>query len=303
MQAVRAKAYFALVSAVLLWSGNWIAARAVRDDISPGLITFCRAMIVIAVLLPFVWSGLKQKLPALAWRDWAIVAGLGVTGGGLHNAMQYLGLQYTTATNGTLLFSMSPITILLMASVTLGERIGPMQWAGVALSFTGVLAIALRGDPHALAALAFNGGDLLCLLSMLLFAAYTILLRLRRDALTIPELLAALLMVGMVTLLPWLAWDLAFDPRAHFNANGVAALLYSGIGSMLLAYGGWSYAVGVLGAARCGPFVHLLPVSGVVLSAIFLREYPHWYHFAGMALIFSGIGLSSLRASKAASSP
>lgn len=303
MQAVRAKAYFALIAAVLLWSGNWIAARAVREDISPGLITFCRAVIVILVLLPFVWPGLKRKLPALAWRDWAVVFGLAVTGGGLHNAMQYLGLQYTTATNGTLLFSMSPISILLMAWVMLGERIGRLQWAGVAVSFTGVLAIALRGDPYALAALAFNGGDLLCLLSMLLFAAYTILLRMRRDPLTIPELLAALLMLGALTLLPWLAWDLAFDARARFNASGIAALLYSAIGSMLLAYGGWSYAVGILGAARCGPFIHLLPISGVVLSAIFLREYPQWYHFAGMALIFSGIGLSSLKASRAASIP
>jgi drug/metabolite transporter (DMT)-like permease len=302
MQSVRAKAYFALLSAVLLWSGNWIAARAVRDDISPGLITFGRVVIVIAVLAPFVWTGLKQKLPALAWRDWAVISGLAVTGGGLHNAMQYLGLQYTTATNGSLFASMSPIFILLMASATLGERIGPLQWTGVAVSFAGVLAIALRGDASALAALAFNGGDLLCLLSMLLFSAYTILLRLRRDPLDIPELLLALLLVGSLTLLPWLAWDLAFDPRARFNANGVAALLYSGIGSMLLAYAGWSYAVGRLGAGRCGPFMHLLPVFGVALSAIFLREYPQWYHFAGMALIFAGIGLSSLRASKAASS-
>lgn len=68
MQAVRAKACFALIAAMLLWPGNWITARAVRDDISPGPITFCRALIVIAVLLPSVWPGLKRKLPALAWR-------------------------------------------------------------------------------------------------------------------------------------------------------------------------------------------------------------------------------------------
>jgi drug/metabolite transporter (DMT)-like permease len=301
MQLVRAKAYFALLSAVLLWSGNWIAARAVRDDISPGLITFCRVLIVIAVLAPFVRTGLRQKLPLLAWRDWAIIAGLAVTGGGLHNAMQYLGLQYTTATNGTLFTSMSPIFILLMAGATLGERIGPLQRTGVAVSFAGVLTIALRGDASALAALAFNGGDLLCLLSMLLFSAYTVLLRMRRDRLDIPELLTVMQVLAALTLLPWLAWDLAFDARAHFNANGVAALLYSAIGSMLLAYACWSYAIPRLGAARCGPFMYLMPVFGVVLAAIFLREYPQWFHFAGIALIFSGIALSSFRTSKAAS--
>jgi drug/metabolite transporter (DMT)-like permease len=41
---------------------------------------------------------------------------------------------------------------------------------------------------------------------------------------------------------------------------------------------------------------------GVVLAAIFLAEYPRWYHFAGIALILTGVGLSSFRASSASSS-
>jgi drug/metabolite transporter (DMT)-like permease len=45
-----------------------------------------------------------------------------------------------------------------------------------------------------------------------------------------------------------------------------------------------------------------MPAFGIVLSAVFLGEYPGWYHFAGIALILAGVGLSTLRASSASSS-
>ncbi len=299
---MRAAAYFAVVSALALWAGNWIVARAVRDDISPGLITSGRVVLVMLTLAPLALPGLAARLRAFTARDWAVLAGLGIFGGGMHNAMQYLGLQSTTATNGTLFFSLSPVTIMALAGIMLGERVRAMQWVGVAVSFAGVLMIAVRGEAEALAGLSFNPGDILCFVSMIFWSSYTIFLRLQRAALEPIQLLFMVCAVGLVTLLPWLAWDLANDPRAHFNLNGTLAMLYSTFASVILAYAGWNFAVSRLGAARTGGFSHLLPAFGVIFAALFLGEYPAWYHFAGIALIFGGIGLSSLRASSASSS-
>jgi drug/metabolite transporter (DMT)-like permease len=299
---MRAAAYFAVVSALALWAGNWIVARAVRDDISPGVITTARVVLVMLALAPLALPGLAARLRAFGARDWAVLAALGLFGGGVHNAMQYLGLQSTTATNGTLFFSLSPVTIMVLAGLVLAERVAAMQWVGVAVSFAGVLMIALRGDAEALRTLSFNPGDILCFLSMIFWSGYTICLRLQRAALEPIQLLFMVCAVGLVTLLPWLAWDLAYDPRAHFNMNGTLALLYSAFASVILAYAGWNYAVSRLGAARTGGFSHLLPAFGVIFAAIFLREYPAWYHFVGIVLIFSGIALSALRVSSASSS-
>jgi len=299
---VRAAAYFAVVSALALWAGNWIVARAVREDISPGLITSGRVVLVMLMLAPLALPGLVAKLRSFTARDWAVLALLGLFGGGLHNAMQYLGLQSTTATNGTLFFSLSPLTIMLLAGLMLGERVRAMRWIGVAVSFAGVVIIAVRGDAEALRSLSFNPGDILCFVSMIFWSGYTICLRLQRTQLEPIQLLFMVCAVGLLTLLPWLAWDLANDPRARFNLNGTLALLYSAFASVILAYAGWNYAVSRLGAARTGGFSHLLPAFGVIFSAIFLHEYPLWYHFVGMALIFGGIALSALRASSVSSS-
>jgi drug/metabolite transporter (DMT)-like permease len=290
---MRATAYLILAATLVLWSGNWVVARAVRDDVSPGIATFGRLVIVVLILLPLAWKGLLPRLRALDARDRAVLAGLGLAGGGVHLAMQWLGLHYTTATSGTLYLSTSPVFILLMAGMFLGERIVALQWAGVSVSFAGVALIAAQGDPAALAALSFNIGDLLAVASMAMWSAYTILLRKRRDALNTVQLLLVVCTLGMLFMAPWLLWELAGTGRAQLRPAGMLAVLYSAIGSLLLAYAGWSYVVTRIGAARAGATMHLMPAIAVLMSAMFLDEYPEWFHFAGIALILAGVGLSS----------
>jgi drug/metabolite transporter (DMT)-like permease len=294
---MRFTAWIVLIATLMLWSGNWIVARAVREEIAPGIATVGRLVIVLAILVPFAFNGLRQKLRRLARRDWRPLAALGFTGGGLHLALQWLGLHYTTATSGILYLSMSPIFILVMAA-PLGERIGPRQWAGVAISFCGVYLIATQGRP---AVPSFNIGDMMALASMMMWAGYTVLLRVRRDALNTIELLVMVCAFGLAFMAPWLAFEMLVEAKVELTPAGTLGVLYSAIGSLLLAYAGWSYVVRRLGAARAGVTMHLMPAMGVGMAALFLGEYPSWFHFAGIALILAGVVLSSLRASSAAS--
>jgi drug/metabolite transporter (DMT)-like permease len=295
---MRFAAWLVLLATLLLWSGNWVVARAVRDDIAPGIATVGRLLIVLAILLPFSFSSLSRKIPRVSRSEWAILAALGFTGGGVHLALQWLGLHYTSATSGILYLSTTPIFILLLAA-PLGERVGARQWLGVALSFAGVFLIATQGDPTRL---SFNRGDLLALVSMMMWAGYTVLLRVRRDALGTLELLVLVCAFGLLFMLPWLAWEVIFHPLLRPTNHGLMAILYSAIGSLLLAYAGWSFVVTRLGAARAGATMHLMPAFGIALAALFLGEYPAWHHFVGIALILAGVALSSLKASSASSS-
>ena len=297
---MRAAAYFALVVSLALWSGNWIVGRAVREDISPALATLGRVFIVMLVVLPFAFQDLQQRLAHLSRRDWRALLLTGFFGGGVHLAMQWEGLRYTTATSATLFLSTSPVFILLLAPSLLGERVGARQWLGIGVSFAGIATIVSAGDPATLASLSFNRGDLLALGSMFMWALYTIMLKRRRDALDMPQFLLVLTVVGAVSLSPWVAWELTHEPHASLSRNGALAILYSGIGSFLLAYLGWSYAVTRLGAARAGPWMHGVMAFGVLLAAVFLGEYPRWFHIAGVVLILAGIGISTFRFSGSA---
>jgi drug/metabolite transporter (DMT)-like permease len=296
---MRFTAWLVLIATLMLWSGNWIVARAVRNDIAPGIATVGRLAIVLAILVPFAAAGLRKKLPVLGLRDWLVLLALGFTGGGLHLALQWLGLHYTTATSGILYLSTSPIFILLMAAPVAGERIAPRQWTGVAMSFCGVAIIATQGN---FKSISFNIGDLMALASMMMWAGYTVFLRVRRDTLSTIELLVMVCAFGAIFMAPWVAWEVSFNPKLDLNLAGSLGVLYSAIGSLLLAYAGWSYVVTRLGAARAGATMHLMPAFGVLLAALFLGEYPRWFHFAGIALILTGVALSSFKASSASSS-
>lgn len=284
--------WLVLLATLLMWSGNWIVARAARDDIAPGMATAGRLLLVLAILLPFTFQGLRTKLVELSRSDWFLLASLGLTGGGVNMALQWLALHYTTATSGILYLSTTPIFILLFA-LPLGERAGLPQMAGVAISFCGVATIAAQGDPSRLTSLSFNIGDLMALGSMVLFAGYTVLLRVRRFALDIVELLVMVCSLGLLFMLPWLAWELAAGVTLRVSANGLLAIVYSAVCSQLLAYLGWSHVVMRLGAGLAGVTLHLMPAMGVLLSALFLHEYPAGFHFAGIALILTGVTLSS----------
>jgi drug/metabolite transporter (DMT)-like permease len=289
---MRFTAWLVLAATLLLWSGNWIVARAVRDDISPGLATAGRLLIVIALLGPFAWRGLREKLPGFSRRDWTVLGLLGFSGGGLHLALQWLGLHYTTATSATLYLSTAPIFILLLAAPLLGERIAARQWLGVAISFAGVALIGMQGR---LVNPSFNIGDLCALASMAMWGSYTVFLRMRREALETVEFLTLVCVLGLGFMIPWVMVELALGVRMALTPAGMMAVLYSAIGSLLLAYAGWSYVVKRMGAARAGVTMHLMPAISVALAALFLGEYPAWYHFAGVALILVGVTLSSLR--------
>jgi len=288
---MRLTTWLVLIATLLLWSGNWIVARAVRNDITPAVATVGRLLVVLAMLAPFTLRGLVHKLPRLRRRDWLIIAGLGLTGGGPHLTLQWLGVHYTTAASAILYLSTTPIFILLITAA-LGERIRARQGIGVAISFSGVFLIATHGHP---AQLSFNRGDLMALTSMIMWAGYTILLRVRRDALEVVELLTMVCAFGTLFMMPWLAAEAASGARLALTTPGALAVAYSAIGSLLIAYAGWSYVVTRLGAARAGVTLHLMPALGVLLSAVLLGEYPRWFHFAGIALILAGVALSSLR--------
>jgi len=272
----------------------------VREDVAPGIATVGRLAIVLTILLPYVFTSLRKKLGELQPYDFKLLLALGFTGGGLHLAMQWLGLHYTTATSGTLYLSTGPIFILLLAAPLLGEPIGARQWAGVAVSFCGIYLIAAQGR---IASLSFNIGDVLAVASMAMWGSHTVLLRLRRDPFTTLELLTIVCLLGLVFMLPWVAFEWIAEKSVSLNVNGALGILYSAICSLLIAYAGWNFAVRRVGAARAGVTLHLMPAFGVLFSALFLGEYPRWFHFAGVALILSGVALATFKAASASSSP
>jgi drug/metabolite transporter (DMT)-like permease len=212
----------------------------------------------------------------------------------LHNVFAYLGLHYTTATNGVILNSSIPVMIIILGWAIYRDTITRVQALGVAVSIAGILAIVSRGDLSVLARLELNKGDLIVLSGMIFWAAYTVFLRMKPADLPGLAMLACCGMVGVTLLFPlFLGEMLFFEGHVEFTAATVAAMLYVGIFPSFVGYVFWNRGVAEVGSNVAGIFMHLMPVFGALLAWMFLGEHIQLFHIVGIALILTGITLTT----------
>jgi drug/metabolite transporter (DMT)-like permease len=288
-----ASPYLLLSLCSLFWSLNWVIGKAMVGTVSPLALTFIRWSVAVAAMMPFALPQVRAHWPAVR-RHWKTIAWLGFWGTGLHNAFAYVGLQYTTATNGVILNSAIPIMIILCGWVVYRDTITKAQALGVAISLAGVLTVLTRGDLSVLAQLSLNKGDLIVLVGMVFWAVYTVYLRIKPAALPPLVLLACCGAVGVVLLAPLAAAELVFlGGRVDPTPAAIAAMLYVGIFPSFVGYVFWNRGVAEVGPNVAGIFVHLMPAFGSLLAWMFLDERLRLFHLAGIGLILAGIALTA----------
>ena len=287
-----ASPYLLLTLSPLFWACNWIIGRGLHSDIPPMAMTFFRWLFAILILAPFAWPHVRRDWPVIR-ALWKTMLALGAIGVGTHNGLAYLGLNYTTVTNGVILNSFIPVMIITISWIFLRERLTRMQLAGVGVSLAGVFTILSRGDIATLTAFRLNGGDLLVILSMAMWSVYTICLRWRPPGLHLLTFLFVIACVGDLCMLPLFLGELAFGRHMAVTLPNVAALVSVALFSSVLAYIFWNHGVEQVGASVAGLFVHLMPVFGIVLAWLFLGERLALYHVVGIALILTGIWITS----------
>ncbi|MHB9096213.1 MAG: DMT family transporter [Syntrophales bacterium] len=293
----KASPYLLLTLTALFWAGNAVLARALHTLLPPATMAFWRWVLALLLLSPFVLRPMYEERSLLR-ANWKRLALLGMLGVGCYNTFLYAALQTTTATNGVLINSMTPLLIVLIGRVLFGVRMTRRQQVGILLSLAGVIGIVSRGDIAVLVRLDFNNGDLLLVGGALTWALYTVLLRWRPAGIGTLAFLGTTVISGIVLLmLPLYLIELASGRIAVWNAATGAGMVYFAVFPSILAYLFWSRGVQQIGANRAGLFLHLVPVFGVVLAITFLGERLHLFHLAGAASIFTGIYLSTAGAS------
>lgn len=284
----------------LLWAGNAIVGRMVRDAVPPMTLNLLRWTIALLVLLPLGRAVFAPGSGVLAnWRRYSM---LGLLGIGLYNSLQYLALQSSTPINVTLVASGMPVWMLLVGRLFYGAPVRRRQVIGALLSIAGVLVVLCRGDIHQLAALRLVAGDLYMILATIAWAFYSWMLMQDRAAggasSTLRDDWAAYLLAQVGYGLVWSAvlaggeWALTGVDIA-WSWPLAAALLYVAIGPAILAMRCWGAGLQKAGPTLGSFFINLTPLFTALLSSAFLGEAPHLYHALAFALIVGGIAVSA----------
>jgi drug/metabolite transporter (DMT)-like permease len=285
--------YILIILTTLIWAGNIVLARYIAGHVPPVAISFYRWVIAAAIMIPFAWPHLR--------RDWKLLCGAiplmavyAITGTAVPNTMAFYGLQYTQAVNALLIQSTGPLIIGLCSFLMFGDRLSLRQVIGILISLCGVVTIVSRADLHLLLNVAFNRGDLWVIGSLVIFAVYSALVRLRPAVHPISFLIFNT-SLGAMMLAPVYALETASGNAVTFDLTTILAFAYTAIFASVLAMLFFNRAVELIGPNRTAPFLHLTPFFGSILAITLLGERLELFHIAGYALILVGVTVATLR--------
>ncbi|HZE59539.1 MAG TPA: DMT family transporter [Burkholderiales bacterium] len=226
----------------LLWAGNWVLGRALRDTFDPVSFNFWRWFIALVVLTPFGLRAVAGKGEILR-RHAGILVLLALLSVPLFQTMVYQGLRTTTAINAVLLNSSAPVFMIACSWLLERERVTRRQVAGMLISLAGIVIIMTRGEPARLLELELHGGDAWILAAMPLWGLYSVLLKRRPAELSGVGLLFVIALLGVTMLAPFFLGHSMLAPPAAPTVDAVVALLYVGIGASVIAFICWNRAV------------------------------------------------------------
>ncbi len=280
------------VLATLIWSWNFIIARGVIDTIPPVTLAFLRWSTALILLLPFVWSSLRQSWPDMRHhlRYLLIVSLLGVT---LFNTLVYIASQTTAALNLSLISITFPVFIVLFSALFLGEAITRNRILGLILVLISILYLSSGGDPGQLLALQWVVGDLWMLLAAILFAIYSILLRYKPQGLGIRLFLGYTFVIGWLLLIPLMVWEQFYHPWPQISLTAAGGILYLGLFTSIGSYIFWNHAVATIGPTHAGMIYYTLPLFSGIEAWLVLGEPITLVHGISAIGILYGIYLST----------
>lgn len=278
----------------VVWAAFFPVSKPIVAQVHPFVFVAARFWIVGIGLLIFAsMTGQSLRLRAA---DLPALIGLAVLGFGLVQSITGFALALTTASKGAVIMATAPVFGAMFARL-MGERSGPLTWAGLLIAFAGVFLVI----NNSLTTLRLGGGtmvgDLLFLIVSALFALYTAL---SRNALIRHGSLKAggyITTFGAVSLMAPGYYGYLHGPVFPENPLLWINFLFVALISGVLGFAMWYTAIARIGVTRSMLYYYLIPVFAVVGSVLFLHEPFSVLQAGGGALVLAGVALARRGAS------
>jgi len=283
----------ALVTACVLWAVSFVATKVALEAVPPLTVVALRLLISSVCFVP--WIVISGGFEAIGGRrGLARLSWLSLLGTGLHYGLQTTGLQYTTASNASLYAVTAPITILLLSAAMLGERITVRKTLGVVLALAGVLVVL---GPETLTTLELDAhvkGDLLVLVSIVMWGLFTVFGKRVTDELGALRVTAWVTVIGAVWMLPFAGYEVVttgYSIRSMTLEAGMA-LAFLGVGCSFLATLLYFIALQRTESQKVGVYLYTIPPMTAVVAVLYLGEALSANLVVGALLVIGGVALT-----------
>jgi len=286
-----ARAYATLLVCTMLWGLQQVAIKLALPSVSPLMQASIRSMLATVLLLGWAqWRGIL-----LFRRDGTLAAG--IAAGALFAGefcFIYSGLAHTSASRMVVFVYLAPVlTALGLALFVPGERLAPLQWAGVLLAFAGL--VAAFADGFGAPGQSTLLGDAFGVIAAALWAATTVLVRGSSLARVSAEKTLLYQLAISALLLPLAGWAIGEPGVMRIDAAAVGSLLFQGVVIAFASYLAWFWLLTRYYAGRLAVFSFLAPLFGVAFGVWLLGERLSPTFAVAALMVGAGIGLVNFR--------
>ena len=271
-------------------ASNLVVARGGVEYVPPISLAFWRWTIVFFILLFFNFHTLVNKTEIIK-KEIKKSFFLGAMGCGVCGAFPFLAGQTTTIVNMGIIYTSSPIFIILISYLFFKEKFTFIKFLGLILCLLGVIIIITKADLEILLSLRFTTGDLWMLGASIGWALYSIYLFNWKSNLSVFERFTLISLFGAVSLFPFYVAEEMYLSSTEFNRNFFIWTFFAAISPGIIAFSLYTYAQKYLGATTTGFTLYLFTVYGAFYGIVFFNENLEIYHYVSTILVFLGIYL------------
>ena len=191
-------------------------------------------------------------------------------GCGVCGAFPFIAGKTTTIINMGIIYTSSPIFIIIISSLFFGEKINKLKIFGLVSCLVGVLIIIIKGDILLLFNLTFNQGDLWMLGAAIGWALYSIYLFYWNSELKIFERFTLISFFGALSLLPFYIGEEIFYKQTVFIPEFYFWVIFAAISPGIIAFTLYTVAQKKLGASLTGFTLYVFTVYGAIYGYFLL---------------------------------
>ena len=269
-------------------ASNLVVARGGVEYVPPISLAFWRWFFVFLILLPFTYLTIFKNIKHLK-KEYKKLFFLGAMGCGVCGAFPFIAGMTTSVANMGIIYTSSPIFIILISSYFYKERLNTVQFLGLGLCFVGVVSIITKGEISLLFSLKFTSGDLWMLGAAIGWALYAVLLLNWKSKFNLFSRFSIIAFFGAVSLLPFSLIENYFIRSVIFNDKFYFWTIFAAISPGIIAFSLYAQAQRYLGASITGFTLYLFTVYGAVYGIFIFNEQLKSYHYYGALLVFAGM--------------
>lgn len=284
-----------LVGMAVLWGASWPLARFIVQNMPPltaGALRFLVASLALLLWLLFTEGpGPLLRLKARQWSGLVTASAFGVFG---YACFFMLALQHVPASKASTVVALNPVLPLVLGAFFFQEKLNRGILAGMALGIIGALTAIARGNPLAILTGGVGTGEYLLLGTVLCWTCYTLIGRVVLKGISALTTTLCTALIG--TLMLAVAASIIEEPgnwqTALQASSGVwLCLIALALGATSLAYLWYFAGIQHLGVGTAASYMVLVPIFGILISALWLGEPVHASLLIGGVLVVAGMWL------------